>query len=96
MKIRTHQFLPEDICLRFKLVLGLNLIWPKGRIVYSALLPDRQTVSGVHFLELTSWDHAALGDYLASLEAWPKSQSALSKADKASAWVDFSRPSGKG
>jgi hypothetical protein len=85
MKITTHQFLQEDVCLRFKLVLGLKTICPKGRIAYSALLPDRQSVSGVQFLELTSWDHTALRDYLGSLEAWPKSQSALSKAKKASA-----------
>jgi len=92
MKIKTHQFLPEGMCLRFRLVLGLNVIWPEGRIAYHALLLDRQTVSSVQFLELSQRDSAALPDCLAALEACPESRGVISSLrEKSRTWIDFTK-----
>lgn len=68
MKIKTYAPLPRDECLRFRLVLGVNSIWLKGRVAYSRLSSDHQAVSGIEFIELSKGDQVSLGDYLSSLE----------------------------
>jgi hypothetical protein len=82
MKIKTLDSLPKDECLKFKLVLGANSIWPKGTIVYSRLLADQQVVSGVQFMEVSEDDHILLRKYLASLEEWPKPQGMVSSGER--------------
>jgi len=72
MKIRTHQFLSEDERLHFKLVLGRNSIWLKGRIAHSLYLPDRQSVSGIQFIEVSQGDRVLLENYLSTLNQWLK------------------------
>jgi hypothetical protein len=68
MKIKTHhQYLPENECMDFTLVLGHKSIWPKGRIAYSRLLPDNQCVSGIEFMALSPDDYALLQRCLATL-----------------------------
>jgi hypothetical protein len=47
MRIRTHWPLPEEGSLNFKLVLGANSIWLKGKVVYNAILPGKKSVSGI-------------------------------------------------
>jgi len=68
MKIKTQYPLPKDKCVKFKLVLGADSIWPKGRIAYSRFLSGQQSVSGVHFMEISKKDHVSLKNYLATLE----------------------------
>lgn len=72
MKINTCFFLPEEENLNFKLVLGTNSTWLKGRIAYSRFDSDNQSVSGIQFIELSRQDHILLRDYLATLEESPK------------------------
>ena len=72
MKIKTLDSLPKNEHLRFKLVLGANSIWPKGRIAYTRFLEDQEVVSGVEFMEFSDNDHALLRRYLDTLEDWPK------------------------
>lgn len=83
MKIRTHHYLPEGEHLDFRLVLGSESIWLRGRIVYSRILSDQESVSGVEFVELSGQDHAALQDYLSTLEELPKSRDMLSAGEEA-------------
>jgi hypothetical protein len=68
MKIKTLDSLPKDECLKFKLVLGANSIWPKGTIVHSRLLADQQVVSGVQFMEVSRRDYLSLQNCLTTLE----------------------------
>jgi len=68
MKIKTNDHLPEGEHLDFKLVLGTSSIWVKGRIAYSGFLKDKQSVSGVQFIELSSQADIILRDYLANSE----------------------------
>ena len=78
MKIKTQDPLPRGQCLDFKLVLGAGSISPVGRIAYSRVLPNQQVVSGIHVIELSKEDHALLGNYLATLEGWPRPRGMLS------------------
>jgi hypothetical protein len=68
MKIKTQSALPRDEYLRFKLVLGANSFWLRGRIAYSRFTPDQQIVSGVHFVGLSRDKRQSLQNYLATLE----------------------------
>ena len=72
MKIKTHGDLPEGELLDFTVVSGDTSIAFKGRTVYNDLLPNKQTVSGIQFLELSELDQNMLHNYPASLEQWPK------------------------
>ena len=65
MKIKTNHGLPEGEHLDFKLVLGGSSIWVKGRIAYSGLLADKQGVSGIQFIEISSQADTVLRNYLA-------------------------------
>jgi hypothetical protein len=80
MKIKTHYYLPQDEHLDFKLVLGANSIWPRGRIAYGRFLHN-QMVSGVQFVALSELDRALLQKCLASLEEKPEPRNTLSKPD---------------
>lgn len=60
MKIKTHLHLPVDECLDFKLILEEHPIRPTGRIAYSGVLADQQTVSGVQFMTLSDSDASSL------------------------------------
>ncbi len=71
MKIKSRRHLQGDKLLQFKLVLGENPIWLKGRIVYSGFVSHKQRVSGIQFTELSPNDYALLQRYLATLEEWP-------------------------
>ncbi len=71
MKIKSRRHLQGDKLLQFKLVLGENSIWLKGRIVYSGFVSDKQRVSGIQFTELSPNDYGLLQRYLATLEEWP-------------------------
>ena len=88
MKIKTPQYLPQDVNLNFKLILGKRLIWLKGRIVYSRFLFDKQGVSGIHFEELSAKDNTLLQDYLGTLDKWPKPGGMISTAEKKDAEPD--------
>ncbi len=68
MKIKTQFPLPKDKSLRFKLVLGANSMWLRGRVVYSRLIPDQQVVAGIQFMELSDRNHHSLKNYLATLQ----------------------------
>jgi hypothetical protein len=70
MKVKTHDHLAEDERLNFKLVLGQDSVWLKGRIVYSQFLTDKQCVSGIEFIDISEGDRFALADYLGSLRTW--------------------------
>lgn len=82
MKIKTHQHLCEDERLIFKLVLGRDSIQLKGRIVYSLLLPDKQSVSGVQFLDVSEANRSLLEDCLTNLNAWMKQKGMPLKSKK--------------
>lgn len=82
MRIKTHHYLPEGEHLDFKLVLGSDFVWLKGRIIYSGVLPDKQTVSGIQFTELSRGDHTLLKGYLATLEPLPKPRGIVSAGEK--------------
>jgi hypothetical protein len=71
MKIKTHHSLPEDERLSFKLIVGDNSIWLRGRIAYSGMLPGKQRVSGIQFIDLSTEDYALLQRYLTTMEEWP-------------------------
>jgi hypothetical protein len=68
MKIKTHALLPKDKRVKFKLVLGADSIWPRGRIAYSRFIFGQQMVSGVQFTELSESDRVSLKNYLGTLE----------------------------
>jgi hypothetical protein len=68
MKIKTHAPLPKDRRLKFKLVLGADSIWPRGRIAYSRFMSGHQMVSGVQFIELSESERASLKNHLGTLE----------------------------
>ena len=68
MKIKTHVPVPKHEGLKFKLVLGADSIWPRGRIAYSRFIPGQRMVSGVQFTELSESDRASLKNYLRTLE----------------------------
>jgi len=72
MKIKTHYTLPENEHLSIKVVLGDNVIWSKGKVVYSKSAPDKQAVSGIQFIELSPQDSALLQGYLSTLGRSPK------------------------
>ncbi len=71
MKIKGSRHLQGDKVLRFKLILGEDSIWLKGRILHSGFVSDKQRVSGIQFTELSPTDHGLLKRYLAPLEEWP-------------------------
>jgi len=68
MKIKTRYPLPRDRCLRFKLVLGANPMWLRGRVVYSEIIADQQVIAGIQFMELSEKNHRSLKTYLATLQ----------------------------
>ena len=68
MKIKTHFPLPKDQCLRFKLVLGDNSMWFRGRVAYSRSTPDQQVIAGIHFITVTDKSHCSLKNHLATLQ----------------------------
>ena len=68
IKIKTHYRLPENELLNFELVMGDNSICPKGRIVYSKSLSDKQSASCIQFIELSAQDHGLLEEYVFTLE----------------------------
>ena len=72
MKIKTHCHLSPGELLDFTLVLGDASIGLKGRTVYSHALPNRQTASGIEFVNLSEQDRNILHDYLITLQRWPK------------------------
>jgi hypothetical protein len=78
MKINSHLHLPKDECLDFKLVLGADSIRPKGRVAYSAFLPNNQNISGIQFIEISAKDHMALQKCLVSLQGWPRPRGMVS------------------
>lgn len=82
MKIKTHHYLPEGDDMNFKLVLGNSSIRVKGKIVYSGILPDEESVSDIQFLEVSAGDYTLLQDYLGKLEKWPKPRGMLSSGEK--------------
>jgi hypothetical protein len=67
MKIKTPNPLPENATLGFKIVLGVDAVWLKGRVVYSQLTPDLEAVSGIRFMEVSKAGRALLRNCLASL-----------------------------
>lgn len=71
MKIKTRHSLVKDERLNFKLVVGNDSIWARGRIAYSETLPDKQRVSGVQFTDLSIDDYTLLKMYLNPMEEWP-------------------------
>ena len=80
MKIKTLDSLPKNEHLRFKLVLGADSIWPKGRIAYTRFLDGEEFVSGVQFVEFSNDDHTLLRRYVDSLENWPKPRPMVSSS----------------
>lgn len=88
MRIKTHDFLPEGEQLNFKLVLGNDVVWLKGTVAYSGFLPDKQSVSGIQFTELSARDHSLLQNYLATLKDLPKPQGMLSAAKRKDVGTD--------
>ena len=68
MKIKTHEKLPKDECLNFKMVLGKDSISSRGKVVYSRTLSGGQRVSGIQFHRLTRRDSALLRAYLSALQ----------------------------
>lgn len=68
MKIKTHQKLPKNERLNFKLVLGNHAISAEGRVVYSRTLSGKQEVSGIQFLGLSQRNCALLRAFLSALE----------------------------
>jgi hypothetical protein len=68
MKIKTHRKLPKNERLKFRLVLGNNSIPLEGRIVYSRILPEKQSISGVQFLRHSAQESVLLTRYLCNLE----------------------------
>ena len=74
MKIDTPDCLPRDEYLNFKLLLGPNSIWLKGRIAYSGVHSGNRSLSGVQFVELSSEAYVSLQKCLAFQEEWPKSR----------------------
>jgi hypothetical protein len=82
MKIKTYDCLPKDEDLKFKLVLGPKSIWLKGRIAYSRVLPDKQSVLGIQFMNLSEEAYTSLQESLAVLEEWPKRRSMLSTGSR--------------
>lgn len=68
MKIKTHEKLPKNECLNFKMVLGKDSISSEGRVVYSRNLSGGQRVSGIQFHKLTRRDSALLHAYLSALQ----------------------------
>ena len=72
MRIDSHFHLPKDECLGFKLVLGADSIRPKGRVAYSGFLPNKQSISGIQFIEISMEDHMLLHEYLVSLQNRPR------------------------
>jgi hypothetical protein len=60
MRIETHHDLPIGGDLGFKLVLEAGFMWVRGKIVHSGTLPQKQSVSGVQFIDLSPGDHARL------------------------------------
>ena len=90
MKIKTNQDLPEGEHLDFKLVLGDSSIWVKGRIAYSGFLADKQSVSGIQFIDISSQADIVLRNYLAdSDEVRAKHRRVISAAGMAG--TDMSR-----
>lgn len=85
MKIKTNYHLPEGEHLDFKLVLGDRSIWVKGRIAYSGFFTDKQSVSGVQFVELSSQADTILRDYIANSEELRSRQRRVISAAGASA-----------
>ncbi|MBW2056051.1 MAG: PilZ domain-containing protein [Deltaproteobacteria bacterium] len=67
MKIRTPYHIPECRNLGFRLVLAGQSIRLRGKVVYSRLLSDHETVSGVQFLGLSRKAEAALRRELSGL-----------------------------
>ncbi len=74
MKIKTHHHLSEGRHLNCRLVLGQSSIPLKGRIVYSQFVPDKQSVSGIQFVEVADRDRNFLQDYLTRLDRWLKAE----------------------
>jgi len=68
MKIKTHYRLPKNERLKIKMILGTKSISPEGRVVYNRILPDKDRVSGIQFLELPRRDSALLRAYLTAVK----------------------------
>ena len=68
MKIKTHYRLSKNERLRFKMILGTKSISPKGTVLYSRTLPDKNRLSGIQFLGLSRRDSALLRAYLAAIK----------------------------
>jgi hypothetical protein len=68
MKIKTHEKLPKNECLNFKMVLGKDSISSRGKVVYSRTLSGGQRVSGIQFHRLTRRDSALLRAYLSAVQ----------------------------
>jgi hypothetical protein len=68
MKIKTHEKLPKNEWLNFKMVLGKNSISLEGRVMYSRNLAGGQRMSGIQFHRLTRRDSALLRAYLSALK----------------------------
>ena len=68
MKIKTHEKLPKNECLSFKMVLGKDSISSEGRVVYSKTLSGGHRVSGIQFDRLTRRDSALLRTYLSTVK----------------------------
>lgn len=77
MKIKTHYNIPEGENLDLTLVLGNTSIDLKGRTVYSHVLPGKQKVSGIEFVDLSERDRNTLRNHLAALGQWPKKRGML-------------------
>lgn len=68
MKIKTHQKLPKNERMNFKLVLGNHAISAEGRVVYSRTLFGKQELSGIQFLGFSQRNCALLRVFLSALE----------------------------
>jgi hypothetical protein len=78
MRINSHFHFPKDERVGFKLVLGADSIRPKGRVAYSGFLPNKQSISGIQFIEISAKDHMLLHEYLVSLQDWPRPRGMVS------------------
>jgi hypothetical protein len=82
MKVQTHFPIPKDEHLNFKLVLGAESIWLKGRIAYCGSLANNQSVCGIQFIELSAQEHVLLENCIAAVKEWPRPRSMLSVGER--------------
>jgi hypothetical protein len=82
MKVKTHTCIPEGERLEFKLLLGVDSICSEGRVAYSRLLANSESVSGVAFTGLSERDHDLLRDCVETLEKWPEPGAMISTDER--------------